>query len=132
MPNDIGTRPQTGLLVRFGLRLVGCVGLGFVAYLLLFLPQDAAISSLTSDKVGHLAVGFTLALSLHALFSGRHRLVVLAAAVAASALSEGLQQMVGRDAELGDFIADVAGAMAYVGLATLVLAFRRGERRARA
>lgn len=125
MPNDIGMRPQTGPLMRFGLRLVGCMGLGVVAYLLLFLPQDAAISTWTSDKVGHLAVGFTLALSLHALSSGRRRLVVLVAAVAASALSEGLQQLVGRDAELGDFIADVAGALAYVGLVTLVSGLRR-------
>lgn len=107
-------------LMRIALRVIGCVGLGVVAYLLLLLPPDASISKWGSDKVGHMLVGFTLALSLHALFSGRRLLTVLLAALALSALSEVVQQSVGRDAEMLDFVADASGALAYTGLAKLL------------
>lgn len=104
---------------------MGLLGLGAVAYLLLFLPPDAGISNWTSDKVGHVAVGFTLALSLHALFPGRRLMVVFVATVAMAALSEVLQQFVGRDAELLDLAADAGGALVYIALAALIVNLKR-------
>ena len=115
------SRDDTKRPLQIALRLIGCGGLCLVAYLSLLLPPGARISELASDKVGHVLVGFTLALSLHALFSGRRLKSVLLMALALSALSEALQQLFGRDAELLDFVADVGGVLAYAGLATIAV-----------
>jgi VanZ family protein len=67
------------------------------------------------DKIGHaLAYAVLGALAVRAVWRPRDRFLLVAAGLAATvaygALLEGWQHLIGRDAELGDVIADAVGA----------------------
>ena len=96
------------------------------------MPVIALVELPAADKLGHAALFFVQAWLLHRALlaqrgAGRWALpVVLAAAVAWGAITELAQRWVpGRDADVLDLVADVAGALGWGGLEWLSRRRRR-------
>jgi VanZ family protein len=85
------------------------------------------------DKAAHFAAFYGLTLLMFAAFPNRRRLDLVTLAVLAGSGVEILQGQTGRDAELGDVLADAAGAFAVLAPSWLETARhpRRERRRAR-
>lgn len=64
------------------------------------------------DKAAHFIAFYGATLLLFSAFPGRRRLDLVALAVLAGAAIELAQQLAGRDAGVGDIVADAAGALA--------------------
>jgi VanZ family protein len=85
---------------------------------------------ISPDKAAHFAAFYGLTLLMFAAFPARRRLDLVALAVLAGSGVEILQGLTGRDAELGDVLADAAGAFAVLAPSWLESArYPRRERR---
>ncbi len=82
------------------------------AFVMAMLPQPPAMPGTPSDKLQHLAAFFTLAVLARLGFPDRIHLQVLGGLALFGALIEFSQMLpiVGRDGDVGDWLADVAGA----------------------
>lgn len=88
---------------------------------------------ISPDKAAHFVAFYGLTLLMFAAFPTRRRLDLVALAVLAGSGVEILQGLTGRDAELGDVLADAAGAFAVLAPSWLESARhpRRERRQAR-
>lgn len=85
---------------------------------------------ISPDKAAHFAAFYGLTLLMFCAFPNRRRLDLVTLAVLAGSGVEILQGLTGRDAELGDVLADAAGAFAVLAPAWLETARHpRAERR---
>jgi VanZ family protein len=77
-----------------------------------FAPQGIEHAFVPWDKAAHFIAIYGLTILLFAAFPNRRRLDLMLLAIFGGAAVELAQLMVGRDAELGDTLADAAGALA--------------------
>ena len=102
-PEELKTVAR-GLLLAAG--LVCAIGMIAPAF------QGAEKAFVPWDKAAHFIAFYGLTLLMFAAFPARRRLDLVAIAAFAGAAIEIIQMLDGRDAELGDMLADTCGALA--------------------
>jgi VanZ family protein len=98
------------------LRIAAVAALALVLALLLGPATAVETGRPGLDKIAHFASFGLVLWSLGVLFQRRCRLHLALAALAIGALTEGIQALVGRDADLLDFVADALGVAVALGV----------------
>ena len=94
-----------------------------IAYLTLTPPRPAALDGLLSDKAYH-AIAFAALIFPGALLYFRSLIWLIPAALVFGAAIELIQPLVGRSAEVADFVADVVGTACGLALGLIVRMWR--------